>query len=49
MPIIAECWTFLKERRRFWLTPAIVVLVLVVGMLFLAQGAKVLPFVYRFF
>jgi hypothetical protein len=46
---IAELWAFLRERKKFWLLPTIVVSVLVGGLLILAQGSAVAPFIYTLF
>jgi hypothetical protein len=46
---IAELWAFLRERKKFWLLPIIVVSVLVGGLLILAQGSAVAPFIYTLF
>jgi len=44
-----EFWLFLRERKKFWLLPVIVALALVGGLLFLAQGSAVAPFIYTLF
>jgi len=47
--ILKELWTFLKIRKKLWLTPIIVVMVLIGGLLVLAQGSVVAPFIYTLF
>jgi hypothetical protein len=42
-------WRFLEARRKFWLLPIIVVSVLLGGLLILAQGSAVAPFIYTLF
>ncbi|MDV7340840.1 DUF5989 family protein [Terasakiella sp. A23] len=49
MAFIAELWAFMKERKKFWLLPIIVVMVLFGGLLVLAQGSAVAPFIYTLF
>ena len=49
MAFIAELWAFMKERRKFWLLPIIIVMVLFGGLLVLAQGSAVAPFIYTLF
>ncbi|WP_169737961.1 DUF5989 family protein [Terasakiella pusilla] len=49
MAFIAELWAFIKERKKFWLLPVIVVMVLFGGLLVLAQGSAVAPFIYTLF
>ena len=49
MAFMAELWAFIKERKKFWLLPVIVVMVLFGGLLVLAQGSAVAPFIYTLF
>jgi uncharacterized protein DUF5989 len=44
-----ELWVFLRERKKWWLGPIILVLVLFGGLLVLAQGSAVAPFIYTIF
>ncbi|MDC1137777.1 DUF5989 family protein [Candidatus Pelagibacter sp.] len=46
---IKEFWTFLKVRKKFWLLPIIVILVLFGGIIVLSQGSAVAPFIYTIF
>jgi hypothetical protein len=46
---LVELWTFMKVRKKFWLLPIIVVLLLLGGLLVLAQGSAVAPFIYTLF
>jgi len=46
---IAQMWRFLSVRRKFWLLPIIVVTVALGGLLVLAQGSVVAPFIYTLF
>ena len=46
---IVELWTFMKVRKKFWLLPIIIVLLLLGGLLVLAQGSAVAPFIYTLF
>jgi hypothetical protein len=46
---VAELWAFMKVRKKFWLLPIIVVLLLLGGLLILAQGSAVAPFIYTLF
>jgi hypothetical protein len=49
LSIISEFWNFLKERKKWWLLP-IVVFLLVLGVLIvLAQGSVLAPFIYTIF
>lgn len=49
MSFIAELWSFVRARKKFWLLPIIVVLLVFGGLLILAQGSAVAPFVYTIF
>jgi hypothetical protein len=49
MEFVAQMWRFLAVRRKFWLLPIILVTVLLGGLLVLAQGSVVAPFIYTLF
>lgn len=49
MDLVTQLWKFLGVRRKFWLLPIIVVAVVLGGLLVLAQGSVVAPFVYTLF
>jgi hypothetical protein len=49
MSFALEFWAYLKARKRFWLLPLVLVLLLVGGLLILAQGSVVAPFIYTIF
>ncbi len=49
MSIVIELLSFMRARKKFWLLPIIVVLVLFGGLLVLAQGSAVAPFIYTIF
>jgi hypothetical protein len=44
-----ELWMFLRERKKFWLLPIVIVLVLLGGLIVLTQGTAVAPFIYTLF
>ena len=46
---IKEFWEFLKIRKKYWLLPIILVLVLFGGLIILTQGSAVAPFIYTIF
>lgn len=46
---IIELWTFLRARKKLWLAPIIVVMVVLGALLVLAQGSVVAPFIYTLF
>jgi hypothetical protein len=49
MSFIAELWAFMKARKKFWLFPVVFMMVLLGGLLVLAQGSAVAPFIYTLF
>ena len=49
MSFLKELWTFLRVRKKLWLAPIIIVMVLLGGLLVLAQGSVVAPFIYTLF
>ena len=44
-----ELWAFMRVRKKFWLLPLVLVLVLVGGLLVFAQGSALAPFIYTIF
>jgi hypothetical protein len=46
---IAEIWAFLKSRKKLWLLPIVVVMLLLGCMLVFAQGSAIAPFIYTLF
>jgi hypothetical protein len=49
MNFIQELWAFLKVRKKLWLLPLIIVMVMLGGLLILAQGSVLAPFIYTLF
>ena len=49
MGFIKEFCEFLKVRKKYWLLPIIIVLVIFGGLIILAQGSAVAPFIYTIF
>jgi len=49
MSIALELWDFVKTRKKFWLLPILVMLVLLGGLIVLTQGSAVAPFIYTLF
>ncbi len=49
MNFIKEFWEFLKVRKKYWLIPIIIVLVLFGGIIVLSQGTAIAPFIYTIF
>lgn len=49
LSIISELWAFLKHRKKWWLMPIIIFLVLLGGLIVLTQGSALAPFIYAIF
>tara|TARA_B100000242_G_C42955490_1_gene443097 strand:+ start:21 stop:170 length:150 start_codon:yes stop_codon:yes gene_type:complete len=49
MEFLKEFFTFLKVRKKFWLLPIIIILLLFGGLIVLTQGTAVAPFIYTIF
>jgi hypothetical protein len=47
--LIGELWAFLRVRKKWWLLPIVVVMVLVGALLVFAQGSVLAPFIYTIF
>lgn len=49
MDLLADLWAFMRERKKFWLAPIILVLLLLGVLIVLGQGSAVAPFIYTLF
>ena len=49
MEFLKEFFEFLKVRKKYWLFPIIIVLVLFGGLIILSQGSAIAPFIYTIF
>ena len=49
MDFFVELWKFLRSRKKLWLLPITIVMLLLGGLLVLAQGSAVAPFIYTLF
>ena len=49
MDFIKEFWEFLRVRKKYWLLPILIVLVIFGGLIILSQGSVVAPFIYTIF
>jgi hypothetical protein len=49
MGFVGELWAFLRERKKFWMLPILLVMVLLGGLIVLTQGSAVAPFIYTLF
>lgn len=46
---LKDMWDFMHERKKFWLAPITVVMVLLGGLIIYADGSAVAPFIYTLF
>jgi len=49
MEFLRELWAFLRIRKKLWLAPIIIVMLIFGSILILAQGSVVAPFIYTIF
>jgi hypothetical protein len=49
MSIIRELWQFLRARKKYWLVPLVIAMLIVGTLLVLAQGSALAPFIYTLF
>jgi hypothetical protein len=49
LDLLADLWAFMRERKKFWLAPIIVVMILLGALIVFAQGSSLAPFIYTLF
>lgn len=49
MEFLKDFWGFMRDRKKFWLAPIMVVMILLGALIVLAQGSAVAPFIYTLF
>jgi hypothetical protein len=49
MSFLAELWAFMRERKKFWLLPILIVMSVFGALIVLTQGSAVAPFIYTLF
>jgi hypothetical protein len=49
LDLLADLWGFMRERKKFWLAPIIVVMLLLGALIVFAQGSALAPFIYTLF
>jgi hypothetical protein len=49
LDLLKDLWAFMRERKKFWLAPIILVMLLLGALLVLAQGSAIAPFIYTLF
>jgi len=49
LSIILEFWDFLKTRKKWWLAPIVIIMLLMGSLILLTEGSAVAPFIYTLF
>ena len=49
LSLLGEFWRFMRVRKKWWLAPIIIMLVLLSALIFFTQGSAVAPFIYTIF
>jgi len=49
LDFLKDLWGFMRERKKFWMAPIIIVLVLLGLLIVLAEGSAIAPFIYTLF
>jgi hypothetical protein len=49
LDFLKDLWAFMRERKKFWLAPIILVMILLGALIVFAQGSSLAPFIYTLF
>jgi len=49
LDLLKDLWDFMRERKKFWLAPIILVMLILGVLIVVAQGSAVAPFIYTLF
>jgi hypothetical protein len=49
MDFLAELWRFMRVRKKFWLLPVLIMMVVLGGLVVFTKGSAVAPFIYTLF
>ena len=49
MSFLAELWAFMRARKKFWLVPVLIMMVIFGGLVVMTKGSIVAPFIYTIF
>jgi hypothetical protein len=49
LDLLKDLWGFMRVRKKFWLAPIIIILLLLGALIVLSQGSAVAPFIYTLF
>jgi hypothetical protein len=49
MSFLKELWAYMRTRKKYWLLPILVTMIILGGLIVLAQGSAIAPFIYTLF
>ena len=49
LELLQDLWAFMRERKKFWLAPIILMLLLLGALVVMTQGSAIAPFIYTLF
>ncbi len=49
MSFLSELWSYMRDRKKFWLAPILIIMLVFGGLVILAKGSAVAPFIYTIF
>lgn len=49
LELIKDLWLYMRARKKFWMAPLIIIMLLLGGLLIFAQGSSLAPFIYTLF
>ncbi len=49
LELLGDLWSFMRMRKKYWMAPLVLVMLLLGGLIFFAQGSAIAPFIYTLF
>lgn len=49
LSLLSDLWAFMRERKKYWLAPIVILLLLIGTLIVFAQGSAIAPFIYTLF
>ena len=49
LDLLKDLWAFMRERKKFWMAPIIIVMLMLGALIVLAEGSAIAPFIYTLF
>ncbi|HTA99051.1 MAG TPA: DUF5989 family protein [Bradyrhizobium sp.] len=49
MDLVAELWRFIRVRKKYWLLPVLIMMVVLGGLVVITKGSVIAPFIYTLF